>query len=179
MRTRFTSMDRRQRTGITAQALKMIERHPQEMRHGKFDWVCVKHHRYNILRLIVFFDRALQHIRNAQLTFRKRLALHNAGRMGNIARMTASFDHGRHWYFLAIGGDVQQELRSMFAQLGGGEAIAFEHQKVLQLVQPEGDFRCSFLLRNEQFVASYPLVLDGYGWPLRIHDTLTWPAAVP
>lgn len=92
--------------------------------------------------------------------------------------MTAAFDHGRHWYFLAIGGDVQQKLRGMFAQLAGGEAIAFEHQKVLQLVQPEGDLRCSFLLRNEQFVAGYPLVLDGFGWPIRIHDTLTWPDGI-
>ena len=92
--------------------------------------------------------------------------------------MTASFDHARHWYFLAIGGDLQQKLRGMFAQLAGGEAIAFEQQKVMQLVQPEGDLRCSFLLRNEQFVAAYPLVLDGFGWPLRIHDTLTWPDGI-
>lgn len=92
--------------------------------------------------------------------------------------MTYAYDHARHWYFLAVGGELQQKLRGMMAQLGSGEAIAFEQQKVLQLVQPDGDLRCSFLLRNDQFVAAYPLVLDGYGWPLRIHDTLTWPDGV-
>ena len=92
--------------------------------------------------------------------------------------MTASFDHARHWYFLAIDGDLQNKLRAMLAKVGGGEAIVFEQQKVLQLVQAEGELRCSFVLRNQQFVAAYPLVLDGYGWPLRIHDTLTWPDGI-
>jgi hypothetical protein len=33
-------------------------------------------------------------------------------------------------------------------------------------------------MRGEEFLAGYPLVLDGYGWPLRIHDVLPWPDGV-
>ena len=92
--------------------------------------------------------------------------------------MTTSPDHGRHWYFLAIGGDAQATLQSIFARLAGGQALTVEHQKVFQLIDPDGDMRCSFLLRNEEFIAGYPLVVDGFGWPLKIHDTITWPDQV-
>ena len=92
--------------------------------------------------------------------------------------MTTSFDHGRHWYFLAVGGDAQQALQQIFSKLAAGEAYTVEHQKVLQLIDAEGDLRSGFLVRNEQFVAGYPMIVDGFGWPLKIHDTLTWPDQV-
>lgn len=92
--------------------------------------------------------------------------------------MGTSFDHGRHWYFLATDGDAQQTLQSIFAKLAGGEALTIEHQQVFQLIDAAGELRCSFLLRNEEFVAGYPLVVDGFGWPLKIHDTVTWPDQV-
>ena len=92
--------------------------------------------------------------------------------------MTNPFDHGRHWYFLAVDGDAQQTLQRIFSKLADGEAWSVEHQKVFQLIDSTGDLRCGFLLRNEQFIAGYPLVVDGYGWPLKIHDTLTWPDQV-
>ena len=92
--------------------------------------------------------------------------------------MSTSFDHGRHWYFLAVDGDAQQTLQRIFGKLAAGEAWTVEHQKVFQLIDSSGDLRCSFLMRNEQFVAGYPLIVDGFGWPLKIHDTLTWPDQV-
>ena len=92
--------------------------------------------------------------------------------------MTSSFDHGRHWYFLATQGDAQATLQSIFAKLASGQAYTVEHQKVFQLIDAEGDLRSSFLLRNEEFVAGYPIVVDGFGWPLKIHDTVTWPDQV-
>ena len=69
-------------------------------------------------------------------------------------------------------------MQSIFAKLAGEEALTVEHQKHFQLIDAEGELRCSFLLRDEQFVAGYPLVVDGYGWPLKIHDTVTWPDQV-
>lgn len=92
--------------------------------------------------------------------------------------MTTAFDHGRHWYFLAVEGDAQQTLQRIFASLAAGDAWTIEHQKVYQLIDNAGDLRCSFLLRNEEFIAGYPIVVDGYGWPLKVHDTLTWPDQV-
>lgn len=89
--------------------------------------------------------------------------------------MSANHDHGRHWYFLAVDGDPQAKLRNIFAEMAAGEALAVEHQKVYQMIDAAGDLRCGFLLREEQFIAGYPLVVDGYGWPLKVHDTLTWP----
>ena len=92
--------------------------------------------------------------------------------------MTTSFDHGRHWYFLAVDGDAQQTLQRIFAKLASGNALTIEHQKMYQLIDSSGELRCGFLLRNDQFIAGYPLVVDGYGWPLKIQDTLTWPDQV-
>ena len=92
--------------------------------------------------------------------------------------MTSAYDHGRHWYFLAADGEAQQTLQSIFAKLAGEAALTVEHQKHFQLIDAEGDLRCSFLLRNEEFVAGYPMVVDGFGWPLKIHDTVTWPDQV-
>lgn len=92
--------------------------------------------------------------------------------------MTASFDHGRHWYFLAADGDPQQKLRAMFGEMAQGNVLTVEHEGVFQMIQAEGDLRCSFLLRGDEFIAGYPIAVDGYGWPLKIHDRVTWPDGI-
>ena len=92
--------------------------------------------------------------------------------------MTSNFDHGRHWYFLATDGDSQTTLQKIFAKIAAGNALTIEHQRVFQFIGADGDLRSSFLLRNEEFVAGYPIVVDGFGWPLKIHDKITWPDGV-
>jgi hypothetical protein len=95
-----------------------------------------------------------------------------------VVTLSTSHNHGRHWYFLAVNGDPQARLRGIFAEMAAGGALAVEQDGIYQMIEAAGDLRCSFLMRGEEFLAGYPLVLDGYGWPLRIHEVLPWPDGV-
>ncbi|MCA9267465.1 MAG: hypothetical protein KDA41_03295 [Planctomycetales bacterium] len=87
-------------------------------------------------------------------------------------------DHGRHWYFLAADGDPQHKLRQIFAQIAAKEALTVQHDGVTQVIDQGEDLRCSFLFRDEQFLAGYPMLADGFGWPLKIRSIVPWPDGV-
>lgn len=89
-----------------------------------------------------------------------------------------SYDHGRHWYFLAALGDPQQRLRSIFSEMIAGKSLAVPHGDLIQLIDSEAELRCSFLLRGQEFLTAYPIAESGYTWPMQVHDVHTWPSDV-
>ena len=74
-RSRLASVNDRHRACVATQPLKMIERHPEEMRHAQADRVGMKNNRDNIFRLVVFLDDSLERVCASCLRLYERLAI--------------------------------------------------------------------------------------------------------